>query len=160
LSRIASKTPRPLLFELRKAGFNPHSVRVSSEVEYLAALNDEFDIVIANYELGRFNGLTALHLLRSRSHEVPFILISKTADEELAVQCIKQGATDYLTKENLSRFGRAVAGALENPAPRGPAAGGGVAPPSGACAGGGDERRDHLRCAAAGPADHFLQSRL
>lgn len=102
-----------LLFELRRAGFDPHPVRVSSEVDYLAALDDEFDIVIANYEMGSFDGLAALDLLQSRQLDLPFILISATSDEELAVESVRKGAADYLAKDRLERLGRAVARALD-----------------------------------------------
>jgi len=102
-----------ILHELRQAGFDPEWQRVETEEEYLAALHPALDIILSDYKLPQFDGLSALRLLRARGLDIPFILISGTIGEDLAVECIKQGADDYLLKDRLTRLGSAVKSALE-----------------------------------------------
>lgn len=109
-----------LLHALRSAGFEPECQRVESEGEYLAALDrgnetagEPFDVVLADYRLPQFDGLTALDLLQARGLDIPFILISGTIGEELAVDAMKRGAADYLLKDRLARLGQAVTHALQ-----------------------------------------------
>ncbi|MHA3774547.1 PAS domain S-box protein [Verrucomicrobiota bacterium sgz303538] len=102
------------LDELRRAGFRPEAERVQTEGEFTRALRDrDFDIVLADYELEQFDGVSALKILQKVKPDVPFILISGALDEELAVQSVKHGASDYLIKDRLARLGRAVARALD-----------------------------------------------
>ncbi|MBI5842502.1 MAG: PAS domain S-box protein [Chloroflexi bacterium] len=102
-----------LLRELRQAGFDPEWQQVETEEEYLVALHSSLDIILSDYSLPQFDGLSALRLLRTRGFDIPFILISGTIGEEVAVECIKQGAADYLLKDRLTRLGSAVTNALE-----------------------------------------------
>jgi len=102
-----------LLHELRQSGFDPEWQRVETEEEYLAALHPALDIILSDYGLPQFDGLRALQLLRARGLDIPFILISGTIGEDIAVECIKQGADDYLLKDRLTRLGPAVKSALE-----------------------------------------------
>jgi len=99
--------------ELRRAGFIPEWERVETENDFLALLDQEFDIILSDYSMPRFDGLRALELLKRRGSEIPFILVSGTIGDETAVEAIKQGATDYLLKDRLSRLGRSVTQALE-----------------------------------------------
>lgn len=101
-----------ILHELRRAEFDPEWQRVETEEEYLAALHPALDIILSDYSLPQFDGLRALRLLRARGLDLPFILISGTIGEEVAVECIKQGAADYLLKDRLTRLGTAVTHAL------------------------------------------------
>lgn len=99
--------------ELRRAGFIPECERVETENDFLALLDQEFDIILSDYSMPRFDGLRALELLKRRGSEIPFILVSGTIGDETAVEAIKQGATDYLPKGRLARLGRSVTQALE-----------------------------------------------
>jgi two-component system cell cycle sensor histidine kinase/response regulator CckA len=99
--------------ELRRAGFVPDWVRVESESEYLSCLDRIPDIVLSDSSLPEFDGLRALDLLRQRSHDIPFILVSGRMGEDLAVDAMKRGADDYLLKDRLARLGEAVRRAME-----------------------------------------------
>ncbi len=102
-----------LLYELRLAGFEPVGARVVTGHEYQAALDPALDLILADYNLPQFDGLRALHLLRERGLDIPFILVSGTVGEDLAVTAMKEGASDYLLKDRLARLGPAVIRALE-----------------------------------------------
>ncbi len=98
--------------ELQQAGFEPDWQRVQTASEFLAALDSHPDIILSDYALPQFDGLQAADLLRERGLDTPFILISGTVGEELAVSAIKRGADDYLMKDRLARRGSAVLNAL------------------------------------------------
>ena len=102
-----------LVFELRDAGYQPNWKRVDTEVDYLAALGTQYDIILADFSLPQFDALRALRHLQDRQIDIPFIVVTGTISEEVAVDCMKQGAADYLIKDRLSRLGQAVERALE-----------------------------------------------
>ncbi len=102
-----------LALELSRAGFAPEWTRVSSEAEYLAELEKGYDVILADYRLPQFDGLQALQLMQERGLDIPFVLVSGTIGEDLAVEAMKRGAADYLLKDRLARLGAAVARALE-----------------------------------------------
>src|SRR4051812_15496569 len=65
--------------------------------ELLAGLEDgTYDIVLADQALPGFDGLSALRIVKERRPELPFIFLTGSMGEELAIETIKQGATDYL----------------------------------------------------------------
>ena len=99
--------------ELRRAGFDPQSQRVETEAEFMAGLETLPDVILADYALPHYDGLRALARLRNRGLDIPFILISGALGEEAAVAAIKQGATDYLIKDRLTRLAPAVQVAVE-----------------------------------------------
>lgn len=99
--------------ELTRAGFKPTLHVVQTEADYLAALTKDIDIVLADYNLPGYDAARALDAARELKSGVPFILISGTTSEEVAVEIMKRGATDYLLKDRLSRLGVAVQNALE-----------------------------------------------
>ncbi len=101
-----------VLRELRKAGFEPEWQRVDTETGYLAHLHADLDVVLSDYSMPQFNGLRALELLKESGFDVPFIVISGTIGEDLAVQVMQNGATDYLLKDRLARLGTAVTQAM------------------------------------------------
>ncbi len=101
------------LRELRRAGFRPDARRVDNERDFLAALDPQLDLIIADYSLPQFDGLRALKLVQERNLDIPFILVSGAIGEELAVDAIKQGAFDYVMKDRLARLGQSVKRALE-----------------------------------------------
>lgn len=102
-----------ILHALRRAGFELDPVLVDSEAAYLAELDRPPDLILADYNLPQFDGLTALQRVRDRGLEIPFLLVSGTIGEEVAVESMKQGADDYLLKDRLARIGPAVERALE-----------------------------------------------
>jgi signal transduction histidine kinase len=102
-----------LLSELRRAGFDPRWKRVQTEPDLLAELQHRPDIVISDFSMPQFSGLRASVLVQESGLGIPFILVSGTVGEEVAVEAMKHGATDYLLKDRISRLGNAVERALE-----------------------------------------------
>lgn len=70
------------------------------------------DIILSDYSLPQFNGMEALDIRKKLAPMVPFILITGSNNEEIAVECMKAGADDYILKDNLTRLGHAVLAAL------------------------------------------------
>src|SRR5579863_4095332 len=94
---------------LRRDGRDLYCHRVETPEGMVTALQSkDWDLVIADYSLPRFNGLAALKILRESGLDVPFILVSGTVGEEVAVEAMKQGADDYVLKSNLARLPLAV----------------------------------------------------
>jgi two-component system, NarL family, sensor histidine kinase UhpB len=99
--------------ELRKAGMRFRSQRVESREQFVEALETfRPDIILADYFLPAFDGLSALGLTRERGLETPFIFVSGAIGEEVAIEALKRGATDYVLKNRLSRLALAVDRAL------------------------------------------------
>ena len=99
--------------ELRAGGLNMELRRVHDRTSYEAALAQRPDLVLSDHALPQFDGLTALALLKARYADVPFILVSGTIGEDLAVAAMREGAADYLLKDRLSRLPVAVQSALD-----------------------------------------------
>ena len=97
-----------MLREIRRAGYEPEWKRVETQADYLAQLDQGWEIILADYNLPQFTGLRALELLKERGLDIPFILISGTIGEEKAVTAMKAGASDYLMKDRLARLGPAI----------------------------------------------------
>ncbi|HOX56845.1 MAG TPA: response regulator [Candidatus Paceibacterota bacterium] len=98
-----------LKIELQRAGFAPVWHRVETREELVAALDrQEWDLIIADYRLPRFDGLEAMTLVRERGLDLPFIVVSGFITEETAVAAMKAGAHDYVMKDKLARLGPAV----------------------------------------------------
>lgn len=97
-----------VLRELRRAGLTPEWQRVDNEGDFLTLLHEELDLVISDFDLPQFNGMRALELLKQRHREIPFILVSGTIGEDVAVEAMRRGATDYLLKDRLARLGPAA----------------------------------------------------
>lgn len=89
--------------------------RVETRDAFLTALEvGGFDLILADYALPNFDGLSAFALARERRPEVPFIFVSGMIGEEAAIEALKQGATDYVLKQRLSRLVPAVRRALRD----------------------------------------------
>ena len=101
-----------LLRELRRASFDPEWTRVETETDFLRALEKRPDIILSDYSMPEFGGLRALELLRASGMEIPFILISGTVGEDVAVEAMRDGAADYLIKDRVARLASAVKSAL------------------------------------------------
>ena len=95
---------------LERDGQVVHSRRVETRAEFAAALVEPWDAVLSDYNLPGFTGLEALQMLRESGLPLPFILVSGLIGEDTAVEAMRNGASDYLLKDNLSR----LAPALEN----------------------------------------------
>jgi len=102
-----------MMLELQNAGFAPEGQRVGTEQDYLAHLDANLDVILADYALPQFDALRALQLLQAQDYHIPFIVVTGNVSEEIAVECIKRGASDYLLKDRLARLGPAVMQALE-----------------------------------------------
>src|SRR5882757_2905289 len=102
-----------LLAALRRAGFDSKWKRVQTEPDFLAELKKLPDIILSDYSMPQFTGLRAAELLRASGLNIPFILISGTVGEDVAVEAMRHGATDYLLKDRIVRLGSAVQRALE-----------------------------------------------
>ena len=97
------------LGQLRRAGYDVRAKVVESAAGFMAALGEEpWDLVLSDYQLPSFTGIEALRLLRTARHDTPFVLISGTVGEDVAVEAMKAGANDYLLKQSLVRLGPAV----------------------------------------------------
>ncbi len=104
-----------LLMRLEEEGFSPVHRRVDNRSDYLEALKNLPlpDIILSDWSLPGFGGLEALGLLNEKSLDLPFIIVSGKIGEEAAIDVLRRGAYDYVSKDNLSRVGQAVRHALE-----------------------------------------------
>jgi len=104
-----------LEYEIRKGGFEFTATRVETQEEFLAALECfRPDIIISDYHLPSFDGMQALTLAREHSPLIPVIIATGAMNEEVAVECMKAGADDYVLKEHLKRLVPAISIALAN----------------------------------------------
>ena len=101
-----------LAHELRRTGFAPTGERVDSREEFLAQLDPTLDLILSDYTMPGFNGLEALRLMNERMIDLPFIFVSGTIGEDVAVAAMQEGAADFLIKDRLARLGPAVKQAL------------------------------------------------
>jgi PAS domain S-box-containing protein/putative nucleotidyltransferase with HDIG domain len=102
-----------LLRELHRAGYEVRAHRVEDEKHFLAGLRSLPQIILMDYRLPEFSALRGLAILRERSLDIPCIVISGILSDETAVECIRQGAADYLLKDRLARLGAAVERAIQ-----------------------------------------------
>jgi two-component system, cell cycle sensor histidine kinase and response regulator CckA len=99
---------------LEEEGLDCEILHVKTREEFEAAIaNNFFDVILSDFALPHYNGLTALDFARSKTPSVPFILLSGTVGEELAVQSLRTGATDYILKQKPARLVEAIRRALE-----------------------------------------------
>ena len=101
-----------ILIELARAGFDVTSTCVDTEAAFVAALEPAPDVVLADYSVPSFGALAALRLLRPRHPFLPFIVITGSLEDHAVVQCLREGASDYLLKDRLARLGPAITRAL------------------------------------------------
>jgi len=99
---------------LKRGGLDLISMRVDTKEAFLAALSDFVpDIVISDYSMPAFDGMSALNLAMELDPSLPFIILTGATNEDTAVECIKAGATDYVIKEHMTRLPFAVKEAIE-----------------------------------------------
>src|SRR5664279_1757247 len=100
--------------EIEKSKIFFSKVLVDKEDKYIEYLKDyEPDLIISDYKLPQFNGMTALLLRNQLAPLIPFILVTGSINEEVAVECMKNGADDYILKDNLSRLGPAIVNSIK-----------------------------------------------
>ena len=98
---------------LSEAGLVCAAQRVDTRSDFLAALQTGgFDLILADYSIPGFDGMTALSLAREHAPEIPFLFVSATIGEELAIDALHHGATDYVLKQRLGRLVPSVQRAL------------------------------------------------
>ena len=108
-----------MIYELQQARIAHTFKRVDSREGFLRELEElRPDLILSDYHLPGFDGLAALALAHGRCPEVPYIFVSGAMGEEVAIETLKQGATDYVLKDRLSRLGPAVQRALREAAER------------------------------------------
>jgi DNA-binding NtrC family response regulator len=99
---------RLIVRELERGGYKPDYERVETPKAMQEALaSSEWDVIISDHRMPRFGSPEALALYGKSDLEAPFIVVSGTIGEELAVEAIKAGAHDYVMKDNLSSWGSA-----------------------------------------------------
>ncbi|MEE9514876.1 MAG: PAS domain-containing protein [Candidatus Brocadiales bacterium] len=98
-----------LVRELRKGGYDMAHERVETSSAMEKALaKQEWDVIVADYNLPNFSAPAALSLLQKKGLDLPFIMVSGKVGEDVAVEAMKAGAHDYIAKGNLSRLVPAV----------------------------------------------------
>lgn len=98
-----------ILRRLHKDGWDVEAKQTENQPQFIDLIEQEdFDIILADYELKYWNGLDVLRLLHKAGKDIPLILITGMMGEEVAVECIHQGAADYVLKDSLSRLSFAI----------------------------------------------------
>lgn len=101
---------------LARAGHRLDALRVDTEAGFATALAErgrDWDVVLSDFKLPGFTGLRAQQILKDSGCDLPFILVSGEIGEDTAVAAMRNGASDYLLKNNLSRLAPAVEHAIE-----------------------------------------------
>ncbi len=108
-----------LVAMLKHEGYELNYRRVDTEESMEDALNGQvWDIVFSDHSMPTFSSTAALALLKRHRLDIPFIIVSGTIDEEMAVEAMRAGANDYIIKGNLKRLGPAIERELKEVAER------------------------------------------
>ncbi len=108
-----------VLRELRREGFDVTSDTVQTIEDFTRQIRTRsYQIILADYNLPQWRGVEALAVLRKEGLDIPLILVSGAVGDVIAVECIKQGATDYVLKDSLARLAISVRRALQEKAQR------------------------------------------
>lgn len=99
--------------ELRRQGLSFDIERVETEADFRRALAADPDLVLCDYRLPAFDGARALAIRLKVAPRTPFIFVSGTIGEDVAVESLRGGATDYVLKDHLARLGPVVSRALQ-----------------------------------------------
>ena len=102
-----------MVVHLLRGGLRVKALRIDSEADFIGALAQKWDAIVSDYNLPGFSGLVALDLLAASGRDVPFILVSGEIGEDTAVAAMRNGASDYLLKNNLARLVPALLHAIE-----------------------------------------------
>lgn len=87
--------------------------RAATREQFVRALEGEHDLILSDFAIPGFDGISAQHLALERRPDVPFLFVSGTMGEEVAIERLKEGATDYVLKQRMQRLPSAVRRALE-----------------------------------------------
>jgi diguanylate cyclase (GGDEF)-like protein/PAS domain S-box-containing protein len=99
---------------LKRAGLQVDSLVVETEPAFRRALHDFApEVIVSDFSMPHFDGISALRIAREIVPDTPFLFVSGTIGEEHAIHALREGATDYVLKNNLARFPAAVQRALE-----------------------------------------------
>jgi len=102
-----------LRYELSR-DFDFTAATVETEADYIEKLSDfQPDLILSDYAMPEFSGMRALEIRNEKTPVIPFIIVTGSVNEEVAVKCIKTGASDYVTKEHLMRLNVSVKHVLE-----------------------------------------------
>src|ERR1051325_2656825 len=102
-----------ILYELKSKGFVVESKVARNREEFLEALKEgNFDVILSDYRLPQWTGLDALAAVKESGQDIPFVLVTGALGEEAAVECIKQGVSDYVLKDRLERLPQAITRSL------------------------------------------------
>ncbi len=99
--------------ELKKEGLDFEWKRVETEKDFKKILTEKPDIILSDFKLPSFDGMSAIKLQQQITPEIPLIIVSGTIGEELAVECLKAGATDCVLKDRLSRLAPVIKRAIK-----------------------------------------------
>ena len=100
--------------EVKKALASCIFRRVETRRDYLEAIEKfQPDIILSDYKLPAFDGMTALQLALKNAPQIPFVVVTGSMNEDTAVECMKAGAWDYVIKEHIKRLGPVVVAMLE-----------------------------------------------
>lgn len=102
-----------LIFALRGSGYEPQLELAENEGEFRAKLHGDIELIVADYSLPDFGAVRALRILKDEGVDIPLIVVTGTVTEQVVVECLKLGASDYLLKDRLTRIGAAVQHALD-----------------------------------------------
>lgn len=103
-----------MAFELSEAGISFEPQFVSDKASFLSALAGmPPDLILSDYSLPHFDGYSAMKIARNKYPDLPFIFVSGALGEELAIDLLKKGATDYVLKDRMSRLAPAVTRAMQ-----------------------------------------------
>jgi signal transduction histidine kinase len=94
--------------KLASSGYVPLTRRVQTAADMRAALDAEWDLILSGYMMPSFTGLQALGLLKETGKDIPFILISGSAGDDIAIAAMSAGAHDFFTKGNLGLLVSAI----------------------------------------------------
>lgn len=100
--------------EIKKAFPKSTFFRVDTRLDFIKALDDfNPDIIVSDYSMPTFDGLNALKITLDKAPLIPFVVFTGSMNEDIAVECMKAGATDYVIKEDIKRIVPAIKRALE-----------------------------------------------
>jgi PAS domain S-box-containing protein len=102
-----------ILYELKKGGYDPIFRRIETREDFIANLSPTIEIIIADYAMPQFDAIGALKILQEQGFDIPFIVVTGAIGDEIAIECMKEGASDYLLKDRMARLSLAVTHALE-----------------------------------------------
>ncbi len=98
-----------ILHELKNEGYDLIYERVDTYEAMSRALDEQkWDVILSDYQMPNFNGLDALKLVKEKTVDLPFIIVSGVISEELAIEAMKTGAHDFIIKSSLSRLAPAI----------------------------------------------------